>query len=263
MDGATRLGPVLVPPHVLEAFGCTGVPQPLAGGTGSSVLVDDAVLKPGGDGTGWLAALQERLRPDGIRTPTPRRADDGQLVVEGWTATAYLPGAEQPGRWAETVATGRALHAALADFHRPPQLAARTDRWARADRVAWAEATADLGDLGAELTGRYADAPPPAQLVHCDLSGNVLFHPTLPPAVIDLSLYWRPPAYVEAVVAVDAMLWYDAEPDVLDLVQHPRATELLRRAAVFRLACELSPEHLGSRTAPTAWRRLADLLAVG
>ncbi len=32
-----------------------------------------------------------------------------------------------------------------------------------------------------------------AQLVHRDLTGNVLFHPPLPPLVIDLSPYWLRP----------------------------------------------------------------------
>ncbi len=34
----------------------------------------------------------------------------------------------------------------------------------------------------------------PPQLVHGDLTGNLLFHTSLPPAVIDLSPYWRPTA---------------------------------------------------------------------
>ena len=33
-----------------------------------------------------------------------------------------------------------------------------------------------------------------SQLVHGDLSGNVLLAHGLPPAVIDFSPYWRPPA---------------------------------------------------------------------
>ncbi len=95
--------------------------------------------------------------------------------------------------------------------------------------------------------------------MHCDLSGNVLFHDIEPPTVIDLSLYWRPVPYAEAVVAVDALLWYDAEPDVLDVVEHPYATQLLLRAAIFRLATEDTPNHVGQSTPIHEYERLADL----
>ncbi len=53
------------------------------------------------------------------------------------------------------------------------------------------------------------------QLVHGDLTGNVLFARDLPPAVIDLSPYWRPPEYAEGVVLADALCWHDASPSLL------------------------------------------------
>lgn len=251
----------VVPDGVLAAFGLRGEPTPLAGGMGDSVRVGDVVLKRADEYSEWLGGLLQRLRAEGVRTPRPIRAADGRYVVEGWTAAAYLEGRERTDRWAETMAAGRALHRALAGEPRPPSVDARTNRWAHADRVAWGKAEMDLGRLGKELTNRYSHLDLPAQLVHCDLSGNVLFHETEPPAVIDLSLYWRATPYAEAIVAVDAYLWYGAEASVLDLVDHPQATQLLLRATVFRLACELSPEHVGEPTAIEAYERLADLLA--
>jgi hypothetical protein len=67
---------------------------------------------------------------------------------------------------------------------------------------------------------RLSDGPTcgsarPAQLVHGDLGGNVLFAPSLAPAIIDFSPYWRPPGYAEAVAAVDAFLWFGAGDHVL------------------------------------------------
>ncbi len=59
-----------------------------------------------------------------------------------------------------------------------------------------------------------------SQLIHGDLSGNVLFAAGLPPAIIDFSPYWRPVAYASAVVAVDGVLWFGA------------GEALLQRAAV-------------------------------
>lgn len=251
-----------IPEPVLAAFGVTGWPEALPGGMGQSVRVGDVVLKPAGDEpeASWLAQLQRDLRPADVRTARPLPAIDGRWVVDGWVAAAYLPGRAEPGRWAEIIAAGRALHAALRDEPRPSLLGKRMHRWAHADRVAWGEADQDLGPLGRALTGRYAELDLPGQLVHCDLAGNVLFHPTEPPAVIDLSLYWRPPPYAEAIVVVDALLWYDAADVILDLMDHPDARQLLLRALVFRLACERSPDHDGARTPEHRWTRVAALI---
>ncbi len=252
----------LVPERVLAAFAVAGHQVPLPGGTGDSVRVENAVLKPAGDEVeaNWLAELQDGLHVDGLRTPRPIRATDGRWVVDGWTATTYLAGAEQPGRWSEVVDAARRLHAALAGISCPDFLATRDHRWAVADRIAWGEVSADLGPVGARLMASRRPLDLPRQLAHCDLSGNVLFHDSKPPVVIDLSLYWRPAPYAEAVVAVDALLWYGAGPDVLDLVDHPEATQLLVRAAIFRLACEGAPDHV-ERTPIREYERLADLLA--
>ncbi len=235
-----------VPPHMLTAFGLAGHPIRLTGGMGTSVRVGDVVLKPAGDDTEaqWLAALQQTIAPVGIRVPRPVSSGDGRRLVDGWTASPYLPGQHRRGRWADTIEAGRHLHRALESVPRPDFLDTRDHRWARADRLVWSE------------------APPMtrSQLVHCDLAGNVLFHPDEPPAVIDLSLYWRPPAYAEAMVVVDALLWYGAGDDVVHLIEHSDAHQLLRRALAFRRACELDPEHRGAPTPPQTWRRVEALI---
>ncbi|MBA3525147.1 MAG: aminoglycoside phosphotransferase [Geodermatophilaceae bacterium] len=248
-----------VPPHVLTTFGLMGHQRRLPGGMGTSVLIGDVVLKPAGDDAEaqWLAELQQTIAPAGIRVPRPIGTADGRRIVEGWTASPYLPGQHERGRWAETIEAGRRLHEALARLPRPDFLDARDHRWAHADRVAWGEADVDLGH-GSSSRPDPLDLP--RQLVHCDLAGNVLFHPSAPPAVLDLSLYWRPPAYADAIVVVDALLWYGAADDVLDLVDHPDARQLLNRALTFRLACELHPDHQGDRTPPETWRRVAALI---
>ena len=73
----------------------------------------------------------------------------------------------------------------------------------------------------------------PDQLVHGDLTRNVLFAPGLPPAVIDVSLYWRPPAYAEGVVVADALCRHGASASLLDAAGVPAAAA---RALLFRMA---------------------------
>ena len=77
------------------------------------------------------------------------------------------------------------------------------------------------------------------QLVHGDLTGNVLFHPDLPPAVIDLSPYWRPSAFASAVVVADALAWEGAGLELIDAAaDEPDFGQCLVRALLFRIVTD-------------------------
>ena len=113
-----------------------------------------------------------------------------------------------------------------------------------ADRVAWGERTVEVGPRSTTLLARLEalrrDLDLPSQLVHGDLSGNVLLADGLDPAIIDVSPYWRPAAYADAVLVVDALLWWQEPESVADELAPPELAEhdwhqLLVRAAIFRL----------------------------
>ena len=76
-----------------------------------------------------------------------------------------------------------------------------------------------------------------SQLIHGDLTGNVLFAPDSgPPWIIDLSLYWRPAQYASAIVAVDCYEWERVGVEVLDaVVDLPADLSSSSGAALFRL----------------------------
>ena len=214
------------PAHVLTGFGAVGTPTPLAGGTGGSWQVGSLVLKPlEGDEREipWQAEVFASIEQDGFRVAAPLPD-----VVDGWTAAPYLEGRHEPRRWRDIIAVGERLHAALAAVPRPGAIIdPRTNPWAVGDRVAWGELPyAGIDDLLAAL--EPVDAP--SQLIHGDLTGNVLFHDTLPPAIIDFAPYWRPTQYATAIIVTDAVLWEDAPSDVLDEA-HP---QYLLRALIFR-----------------------------
>jgi uncharacterized protein (TIGR02569 family) len=171
------------------------------------------------------------------------RTRDGGLVAEGWTAWPLLPGTRVPGRWADIIEVGERLSAALAGLPRPPFIDERTHAWAVADRVAWGEQPVDPF-LADERVTAMAELLEPleaeSQLVHGDLTGNVLFADAQPPAVIDLSLYWRPRAFGSAVVVADALVWEGADARILAAVAHvERLGQYLLRAMLFRLVTEL------------------------
>jgi hypothetical protein len=82
----------------------------------------------------------------------------------------------------------------------------------------------------------------PAQLIHGDLGGNVLFAPGQPPAVIDFSPYWRPAGLALAIAAVDALTWSGADPAILgDLADQPELDQLLAAPTSAASSPRLSP----------------------
>jgi uncharacterized protein (TIGR02569 family) len=237
------------PAHVLAAYGVAGAPTPLAGGRGTAWRADDLVLKPldmAVDDLDWQAEILGSIVEDGFRVSRPRRAASGVLVVDGWCAWSYCVGRHEPRRWADIVAVGDRFHGALADVPRPASLAARNDAWAIADRAAWGDVPlAPYRDAPyvAELEAQLEPLDAPSQLIHGDLTGNVLFADPLPPAVIDLSAYWRPPAFATAIVVADALVWEGADDSVLGVAAGvERFGQFLARALIFRILADLIAE---------------------
>jgi uncharacterized protein (TIGR02569 family) len=229
------------PASVLAAFGVSGTPVRLACGQGSAWRVADAVLKPldlSEKQLAWQAEISSSISCDAFRVSSPLRAADGSLVADGWCAWEALEGRHEEGRWPEIIEVGERFHSALAAVPRPGFVADRTDPWSIGDRVAWGELPA--GDFAhvkhvARLVSAVEPIDAPAQVIHGDLTGNVLFDERLPPAVIDWAIYWRPTAFASAIVVGDALLWEGADESILDSVGHVQDFgQYLRRALIFR-----------------------------
>ena len=227
---------------VLHAFGVDGPARRLAGGQGTSWAVDDVVLKPdGGALHEWLADAFADVTSHAFRLAAPVRTRDGAWCVQGWSATRWVQGAEPDysavSTWQEILTAGRAFHRAVSHLPRPTFLDTHRDWWAQADRVAWGERAVRFVPEFAALARRLWEALQPLgrpQLVHADLTQNVLFNPGRPPAIIDISPYWRPPAYAEGIVVADALCWHDAPSSVWKTVDVSAAA--VARALLFRMA---------------------------
>jgi uncharacterized protein (TIGR02569 family) len=229
------------PVEAIEAFGAAGRPARIDGGQGASWRVGDFVLKRVDLSEAeleWQAAVFASILCDGFRVSHPRRARDGSLVVAGWCAWEAVEGRHEPRRWPEVIVAGEAFHAALGRIPRPDFLDLRTDPWAIGDRVAW-------GELPAEPFGSVKHLPrllsalrpieAPSQLIHGDLTGNVLFAERLPPALIDFSPYWRPAPFASAIVVADALVGEGADEAVLDAVARVEDFgQHLLRALIYR-----------------------------
>ena len=232
----------LPPRHVLEAFGARTEPVRIPGGRGRAWRVGHLVLKPADltpDELAWLAEVLPTVDAPDIRLSFPQRAVGGELVVDGWTAWPYLAGEHRAGQWLDIIDAGDRFHHAIARLARPSFLTVRTDPWSIGDRVAWGEASIEpYRDVPyvASLAARLARVEARSQLIHGDLTGNVLFADGLAPAVIDLSLYWRPTAFATAIVVADALVWEGADVSLVDSVADVDAFgQVVLRALLFRI----------------------------
>lgn len=246
-----------VPEGVLATFGVAGVvPVLLPGGQGTTWRAGQVVLKPADSVRAgrWFADVYDALTGPGFRVPRPVRAANGDWVAHGWTGWQWVAGAAADWsgvspRWPELIAASRALHAALADVPVPRWRGTEENPWTIGDQVAWGERDPGplLGPAAGQLAGQVrrllAALQPvdlPDQLIHADLAGNVLFADGAPPAVIDFSPLHRPAGLPLAIVAVDALLWYRARPEVLSqLADEPELDQLLAHALVYRLVTEI------------------------
>ncbi len=250
-------------PSTLLAFGLSGTPTPLSGGRGLCYRIGDAVLRPCDDETEsqWLAQLSRALlkrSPVGYRlaSPLPSVTSLDTFVVNGWTASSFVAGHESMEHFPELFRAARLLHSDLADFvtEKPAAVAERPfNRFDEADRVTWGEKSlVDVEKVNTEMLRQLrpvldqlsaARQPLPeesaqlkCQLVHMDLLGNVLFEDGLPPGIIDLTLYWRPALYAEAVVIVDGLTWWgDLGPKLVDMYLQDWELEVYQKSPEVRV----------------------------
>lgn len=229
----------------------TAVPVRLSGGQGRCWRVGDVVLKPADGLDPWRADVHRALlagAPSTFTVPAP--VDVGHKGWMGWAWCDGRPRVEP--RFFDLIAAARDYHGALAVAvpARPAFLDDRDDPWAVGDRVAWEEieATADVVPPSPQLPALrrlFAARRPLAlesQLIHGDLPGNMLFpeDSDRPPAIIDLSPYWRPVGFALAIAAFDAMTWWSTPPEVA-LGPFPNDADfpqLLIRAAIYRIVTE-------------------------
>lgn len=216
-------------------------PDPIAGGQGTSWVAGRIVLKPeAGAVPRWFADATVDLAIEGVRLARSIRTHNDEWDYKGWSATEWVEGSDPDytlvSTWINIIEAGRAFHRLVAHLCRPACLDARDDPWAVADRVAWNEQDRpihpELADLSVRL-GHALEPLGPSQIVHADLTGNVLFDPGSAPAIIDVSPYWRPVAYAEGVVVADALCWHAADGSLLEAVGV--SVSAVARALVFRM----------------------------
>ncbi|MFH1252966.1 MAG: hypothetical protein V1664_01385 [Candidatus Uhrbacteria bacterium] len=228
---------------ILNAFGVSGKPILLPGGQGTCYRVKDVVFKPTNDAieASWLAEINNGLRSNKFRVPKPLLAKNGSWVFAGWTVSEFLEGEHRPGHYIEAIELNRVFCTVLINVSKPEWFDKKTDVFSIADKIAWGELSLPNFELTKEPLKRIFSFlrknELPNQLIHSDWSlDQILFHNTLPPAVIDMTPYFRPADYPIADMIIEAVVWNGADLSILDLGKNIKDfDQLLLRALVFRI----------------------------
>lgn len=247
-----------LPPHVRTAFGVSDVePRPVEWAGRRAWQCGEVLIRAVADNAvaAWSAGVLDTLEVDGVRLARPVRSSDGRWVVAGWAASRYVPGVLQP-RYDAVVEAANKLHDALATVTRPRLLDDRDDLVARSVAGAFGEVRLNLdpaigGELYAQLAAYRTPVRLPAQVVHPELFGSVLFDQAGVPAVVDLIPCWRPKEWAAAVVVVDALAWGGAESAIAQRWAHlAEWPQMLLRAVLHRLALHAQHPEASQRTMP-------------
>lgn len=224
-----------------RSFAIDGQLARLPSGEGRTYRAADVIYRrdPNLEENTFIGELYRSIEQHGFRVPLPLQSTPGTWTTpEGWTAWTFVSG--QPATTADlaqVIPAIQAFHRALAHVERPAYLDRRDSPYDRADWLAWSDAPEIdelVSGLIAPLMQRKRDVSGlRSQLIHGDLNEqNILVAPGLPPALIDMTPYWRPPEFALAVLA----FWigpYRGDADVLPLFAAiPAFDQMLIRMAL-------------------------------
>lgn len=225
---------------VLSAFGVKSKPTLLEGGQGNTFKANEIVLKPivNEDEANWVAELSSKIEPTGFRLEQPIKSISGKWIYKGWSAFTFIEGKTIKGRWVEQLDTSRKFHKAISHVPKPDFLDKATHPWAIADKMVWGKIplkhTHALDPIIPRLQKLLKPIKTTDQLIHGDLTENILFHDTLPPAIIDFSPYWHPAKYADATIVIEAIVWENAPSTLLQQLDNTsEMNQLVIRAIMW------------------------------
>lgn len=247
-------------PTALEAFSVSNLLTVIPGGRGLCFRTANVLLRPSDDNEeseyiGSLCAnlLKLDLVDYCVPAPIPVSESPEKYVADGWTAWTFVDGKMAPkGNFEILFKACRGFHTDLRTLvnEKPLFLSNRQNRFTEADLVTWGEKK--LEDVQKVNNDIMATIQPSLeqllrlrqpfqqelrnQLIHGDLTGNVLFDDSgRPPAIIDITLYWRPAEYAEAIIVADGLIWLGEGRELVEIygTDHTRM-QLLLRALYWR-----------------------------
>jgi uncharacterized protein (TIGR02569 family) len=228
--------------QVLYAFGVKSPIELLVGGQGNTYRADNIVLKEveNIEQANWTAELFSNLQENDFRVENPIRSISNQWVSNGWCAFGYLEGKETKERWKEKIEVSRKFHDSISHISKPHFIDKTTHPWGIADKMVWGKIpliySPRLENVIQPLKQELKPINLPEQLIHGDMTGNILFSDFYSPAIIDMSPYWHISEYATAIIIVDSIVWDNAPDSLLDMMPNDfDSNQLLLRAAMWRI----------------------------
>lgn len=256
--------------EVLIAFNIKSKPKLLKGGDRHTYKADNTVLKTiyNEDESNGIAELFSRLESKHFYTEKPIKSIFGKWVHKGWGAFTFVDGKESKSRWKEKIEISKKLHQAISKIKKPAYIDKVNHPWAIADRMVWGDTklvyNQRLKNTLYPLQEKLKPINLKGQLIHGDISGNILFNEPLPPTIIDMSPNWRPANYATAIIIVDAIVWEKAPDSLLkEMNNNFESNQLLLRAVMWRIkATEEYIKHFkkGAIDKISAYNNLINLL---
>ncbi|KAJ6440552.1 dihydroxyacetone kinase [Purpureocillium lavendulum] len=255
---------------------------PDPGAWGAMVVVQgDVVLKPSDNNTEsqWVGEALCRLT-DSLPGNANYRVSKPIPLVDDATK-------DPVDRFSEILQTSQGFHHDIKGItlDKPAFIGNRGNRWDAADLVTWNERQlTDIASVSEEMLAYFEEpleelrqmikplpSDLPLQLIHGDLTGNVLFDANgrTPPGIIDMTCYWRPAAYAEAIVVADGLAWHAEGRDLVELygVDEVRIQLLVRalywRVITFAIDTDVNwiREHIAKADYPKAVEILRSVIA--
>ncbi len=233
--------------NVLKQFNLKGEVEFLPGGEGRAYKVGQVVLKhinkDSEEYTKWIADLFSETQEDGFRVAKPIKNIDGIWVTDnGWSAREFLEGSHN---YKDSIKTSiqaiTAFHKAIEDFSKPDFLGKEDSPYIRADTYAWGDKPESIHeDIKNLVEALYAIRKPVVglkeQIIHGDLNpNNILVSDSLPPAIIDITPYWRPIEFALAIYAYWIACYRD-EKEILNYFKDIKEfDQMLVRAGIRML----------------------------
>jgi len=235
---------------IAQAFNSEMQPTLLLGGQKTTYVSGNIVLKPTNDITysNWIAETFKVL-PESptLRFARPIKSINGTWVHQGYVAWSFLKGRHVKGQYDKKIAASLEFHKLLKNISKPDFLGTPTSSWSTADLVAWQKLDfnydKEFMELYNQIKPHLKPLKLPSQLVHGDISGNFLFEPGLPPAIIDFSPAWAPNLFSEGIMLTDAITYEKAEPEELEVFKTiPNFGQFAWRGVLRRITEQ--PEHI-------------------
>ncbi len=233
--------------EVLRQFNIQGKVEFLPGGEKRTFRVGNVVLKyinnDNEDYLNCIADLYSQIKEDGFRVPRPLKTQDRKwLTSDGWSAWTFLDGNHDYIKSIpESIKAITKFHEAIKDVPKPQFLSVIDSPYKKSDAMAWGNKPENIHIEVKEMVDKLYEVRNhievlDEQLIHGDLNpDNILFHDSLPPAIIDIAPYYRPVEFALGIYAYWIGPWRDDENALNYFSEVREFDQMLVRAGIRML----------------------------